>query len=498
MTDREHLTTSKQHDGNEGSGHGTSRRTFLKGTALGLAGAGGLAALAAPKPARAWGDDLAERTPAWVDRADRLSDRALFRKVRRAFVLDKNVTYMNVGTTGSMPRHVLRAYRRNNRLIAENPRENLGGTSAMRARIAPQFGCNPDELVISGNTTEGMCMSLNGVTLEAGDAIITTNHEHPAGIAPLALLRDRRGVAVIPVTLPVGTEQSAFDYVDLFAQAIADARARGLNPRMMVFSAPTFVTGTMLPIRMLADLAIAEGIYTLVDGAHASGMFDLDFHGLGIDFFAGSGHKWQCGPGGTGVWYIRNQTDSNPLPLPRFYPTRTLVYDVFGSDVPVPDGDREPSSDYDVGLFNQSHGNPNYPANQALVDSCDFWTAIGRLRIEDHILGLSDYTKARIVDYWGIEALRCPKDDPELVSALTSFVPLNAFAPTDGARSSEFVTRLREEYGFVVRNTSVAMPQGGPNHRPLRISTHLFHDLDDVDGVIDAAIDLSEKMAAGA
>ena len=230
MTDREHLTTSKQHDGNEGSGHGTSRRRFLKGTALGLAGAGGLAALAAPKPARARGDDLAERTPAWIDRADHLSDRALFRKVRRAFVLDKNFTYMNVGTTGSMPRHVLRAYRRNNRLIAENPRENLGGTSAMRARIAPQFGCNPDELVISGNTTEGMCMSLNGVTLEAGDAIITTNHEHPAGIAPLALLRDRRGVAVIPVTLPVGTEQSAFDYVDLFAQAIADARARGLNP----------------------------------------------------------------------------------------------------------------------------------------------------------------------------------------------------------------------------------------------------------------------------
>ena len=496
MTDRERLTTTVQQDEADRTRLGSSRRTFLKGTALGVAGAGGLAALAVPEPVLAKNNEA----PSWVDKADQLSDQKLFKRVRKSFELDKKITYMNIGTTGSMPSHVLRSYDDNNRLIAENPRENLGGTTAMREQIAPQFGCNPDEIVISGNTTEGMCMTLNGVTLglEAGDAIITTNHEHPSGNAPLALLRDRRGVELIPVTLPVGGEQSASDYVALFAQAIADARASGLNPRMMVFSAPTFVTGTMLPIRSLADLAISEGIYTLVDGAHATGMFDLDFQGLGIDFFAGSGHKWQCGPGGTGIWYIRNQTDSNPLPLPPFYPTRTLVYGVFGGNVPVPDGAREPAADYNVGTFNQFHGNPNYPANQALVESCDFWTAIGRDRIEDHILGLSAYAKARITDYWGSDALRCPANDPELVSALTSFVPLNAFDPTDGTKSSEFVTRLREEYGFVVRNTSVAMPQGGPNHRPLRISTHLFHDLDDVDGVIEASIDLSERMAAGA
>ena len=95
---------------------------------------------------------------------------------------------MNVGTTGSMPKHVLSAYDDNNRLIAKNPRENLGGTTPMREQIAPQFGCNPDEIVISGNTTEGMCMTLNGLTIgmTADDAIITTNHEHPAGTAPLA------------------------------------------------------------------------------------------------------------------------------------------------------------------------------------------------------------------------------------------------------------------------------------------------------------------------
>jgi isopenicillin-N epimerase len=275
--------------------------------------------------------------------------RALFRLVKKAFVLDPRLTYMNVGTTGSVPRHVLKAYEENARLVARNPRENLGGSGAMREALAPQFGCNADEIVISENTTAGMCFTLNGVTLgmEEGDAIITTNHEHSAGRAPMALLRDRRGVEIIPVTLPVGSSHTAQDYVDLFAPAITSARSSGFVPKMLLFSAPTYVTGTMLPIRRLTDLAISEGIHTLVDGAHATGMFNLDLHALGIDFFAASGHKWQCGPGGTGIWYIRNQNESSPLPLPNFYPTYSSAYGS-GETIPVPDGGREPPEDYNV------------------------------------------------------------------------------------------------------------------------------------------------------
>lgn len=472
----------------------TSRRAFLGSTGAGAAGLVAAGTLGVPEPALA-----GRRGLKWLERAGHLPDRRLFKLVKRAFVLDPQLTYMNVGTTGSMPRHVLDAYDDNNRLLARNPRENLGGSGPMREALAPQFGCNADEIVISENTTAGMCFTLNGVTIgmEEGDAIITTNHEHPAGRAPMALLRDRRGVEIIQVTLPVGTAQTPQDYVELFAAAIAKARSGGFTPKMLVYSAPTYVTGTMLPIRRLSELAISEGIYTLVDCAHATGMFNLDFHALGTDFVAASGHKWQCGPGGTGIWYIRNQTESNPLPLPNFYPTYTSRYGVSGGDVPIPEGGREPAEEYDVADFNQSHGRPNYPAYQALVDSCDFWSGIGRQRIENYVLDLSDYCKHLIVSYWGDEALYCPKD-PELVSALTTFVPLNAFDPTDSERSSEFVERLREEYGYIVRNTSVNMPQGGDPHRPLRISTHLFHGFEDVEGVIHACVDLASKFEIGA
>jgi isopenicillin-N epimerase len=482
-------------DESERAGVRASRRAFLGSAGAGAAGLGAVGALGMPRAALAEPAGL----PSWVANVGHLPDARLFKLVKNAFILDPQLTYMNVGTTGSMPRHVLKAYDQNNRLTARDPRENLGGSAAMREALAPQFGCNADEIVISENTTAGMCFTLNGVTLgmDAGDAIITTNHEHSAGRAPMALLRDRRGVQNIPVTLPVGGSQTPQDYVDLFAAAINSARSDGLVPKMLLFSAPTYVTGTMLPIRRLADLAISEGIYTLVDGAHATGMFNLDFHALGVDFFAASGHKWQCGPGGTGIWYIRNQTDSNPLPLPNFYATYTSRHGVSGGEVPIPDGGREPAEEYNVADFNQSHGHPNYPAYRALVDSCDFWTAIGRQRIENYVLDLSDYCKFLIVSNWGEDALYCPTD-PELSSALTTFVPLNAFDPADGDRSSEFVTRLREEYGYVVRNTSVNMPGGGDPHRPLQVSTHLFHEFHDVEGVISACADLASKFEVGA
>jgi hypothetical protein len=56
------------------------------------------------------------------------------------------------------------------------------------------------------------------------------------------------------------------------------------------------------------------------------------------------------------------------------------------------------------------------------------------------------------------------------------------------------VNRLREEYGFVIRNTNVAMPDGSANIRPLRISNHIFHDFRDMDMAFDAIVDLTNKI----
>lgn len=412
--------------------------------------------------------------------------------VRREFQFEQGLQYMNTGTTGSLPVRVRTNYEKNMHQVTLNPRESFGGVAPMRQKLAAQFGANPDEFVISGNTTDGMNMTLHGLIWDRNDAIITTNHEHPGGIGPMSVIADRYGVGIYEVVLPVGGNQESDYYIDLFKRQIDQARRDGRNPKLIVFSSPTYVTGTLLPIRALADLAISERMYTLCDSAHGTGMLNLNCHELGIDFMAASGHKWQCGPGGTGVWYARNRVDEiNPLPLAPFYPVRGQSYRA-GGFAGEPQG-AGGARNYDTAAFNTPGGNPNYPQLLAFVDCCNLWQQIGRQSIEDRIMAMSAHVRARIVNEWGDHAL-ISDANPALACGLTAFMPPGAFDPTNVDESNNFVDRLREEYGFAIRNTSVSMPDGSPNLRPLRISNHIFHNFRDLDMAFDAIVDLTNKM----
>jgi isopenicillin-N epimerase len=434
-------------------------------------------------------------------------DEAFWQSVREAFILDPNVTYMNVGTTGSTPRHVLENYDLNNRRIATNPRETLGGTGPMRTAIANGYGVLPSELVMTTNTTDGMCMSFHGLDYDHKDEIISTIHEHPGGLGPMRTISARRNIPIRYVALPLGPDQTVDQYVDAFEAAIIASKRAGRKPKTMMFSHITYKTGTKLPANELCALARSYGMRTIIDGAHATGMLNLDWHGMGVDLYAASGHKWQCGPGGTGIWYVRNgMYKADNIPLDQFPFWGTLV----SGD---PRGRLNASGQpYDVAAYLQSHGNPNYPEWKALQEVCDYWVQVGRQNIEDHDLGLSAYLKQRIAaTFPGGRGVLTAPDNPALLSALTSFNPFNTRVGTGAgnlaqAKVNEFVNRLRDEYRFVIRNVnyrSTAGPAGVfPTTQPvednwtLRISTHLFHNRGDVDGLVDAMYDLFLKMGA--
>jgi selenocysteine lyase/cysteine desulfurase len=425
--------------------------------------------------------------------------------VENSFTLNQQKLFMNIGTAGSMPRQVLDFFDAANR---EYARESLSGYSnflTLRQRIAPGFGVDPDELVVSYNTSDGMCHAILGIPWRPGDCVITTNQEHPGGNVPLQIAVDRYGVVVRRVILPVGNNQTAAAYAALFQQAIDAARTQGLNVRAMMWSSPTFLTGTMLPIRRLVDVAIANGLISICDGAHLPGMMAYDYAKLGVDFMAGAGHKWQCGPGSTGILVIRNKVRAqyNPLPLPPYFPVVTSSYAPTIGGVPWSQRATGPVETYNIGNVIQSCGSKHTPLINSLGAACDMWDQIGRQTIQDYILGLSSYLKDSIVArFGGTGALYAPKDDPELLSALTSFSPFyyNPSLITQSAASNTFVSRLSNEYGIVVRNTTVPVPNAGggtTNHYPLRVSTHLWHDRRDVDRLVEACLDLAGKMSRG-
>jgi isopenicillin-N epimerase len=452
-----------------------NRRSFL--ALLGAAGAGALTAGTA-----------GAQTPGAGAAALR-NDAEFWRSIRNVFTTNPRLKFMNIGTAGSMPIEVLEVLNTENRRAARESLNGYGNFRAIREQIAPGFGCDADEIVISGNTSDGMCHALFGLQWERGDEIVTTNHEHPGGNAPMALLQDRFGVAIKRVTVPVGNNQKAEDYVELFAKAITP------RTKALVWSSPTYKTGTLLPVRMLAKLASDRGLISICDGAHLPGMMNYSYRESGLDFMAGAAHKWQCGPLGTGILYVRNKvTASNPRPLPVYFPAVTSNYPMTGGLPARATGAKETD---DLAARIQSCGSRNMPVFAATAKACEVWDRIGRGKIEAYTLALSAYLKDKIVAKWGVDSLYSPKDDPRLVCALTAFNPMRRTQDiTDKAKSDAFVKRMQDEYGFIIRNVNFPVPGQDKDHFGVRISTHVWTNATEIDQLVDAMWDLSGKMVA--
>lgn len=205
----------------------------------------------------------------------------------------------------------------------------------------------------------------------------------------------------------------------------------------------------------------------------------------------------------------------NPLPLPAYFPVTTSGLAGTANTAPIIDG-RDSSAQkllvgsvpwasragstlstalFDIAGAIQSCGSKHVPLINAVAESCAMWDSIGRRRIEIYILTLSRHAKEKIAA-WRTGALYAPKDGPELLCALTSLDPFfglpnspngttAAAAIASSTLSGQVVSRMSSEDGIVIRNTTV--PTSNRNRYPLRMSTHLWHDADDIDKVLASA-----------
>ena len=455
-----------------------SRRGFFKTVGVGATAVSGIGAMLHSSPAFAYGGPYAT-----------------------AFGLDPAKTFMNIGTTGSTPIMVLKNLAANNALIARDPTVSFN-TQDMRNLIAPGFGCNPFEIAISGNTTDGMNKILNGIDWQPGDEIITTIHEHPGGDSPMRTISDRRGVVLKRINMPTN---------DAYSDAVILARFQALvtnQTKAIVFSSPPYLTGIRMPEKALCQWAASAGYISIIDGAHGPGMLNLNFHDMGVDFYAGAGHKWQCGPGQTGVLYVRNGstagTYTNTTALTPFWPVDSNQYSLTPGAT-LNGGVRDPADN--VGSLLMSIGNPSYPALRAFTECCGMWDNWGRQNIETYIVNLAQYLRSRLAGIWGQQSLGTPYDanlPHHARIALTSFNPFSpgadynavlspAEAAAQATASNAAVASLRDNQAVVIRNTSVPHSlRGNPTQNadatttshPLRISMHLFHNAADVDNLI--------------
>ena len=216
----------------------------------------------------------------------------------------REYAYLNTGWSGPLSAPVVEAMRRwldleldhgpTTRRVMDD-RIELGGR--MREVTAQLLGADADEIAITGNTTEGLNIVINGLDLGPGDGVVTTSVEHSSGIVPAYYLRERRGVELEIVA--VAAEDTPGAIVERFAAAL------GERARLVIISEISYSTGQLLPLAEIVQAAHRVGALVLVDGAQTAGHIPIDVHASGVDCYAIPSHKWLCGPDGLGALYIR-------------------------------------------------------------------------------------------------------------------------------------------------------------------------------------------------
>jgi isopenicillin-N epimerase len=495
-------------DGISTQGHDIGRRSFLTGLAattlmpsgaFGQAGALGKTGGVATAPASLAADLAAYFT----------QEEPFFAELAKEFTLDPNVVYFMAAQKGSMPKAVLARMKEGLDKTAADPFPVYVEPSARtREAIAKSYGTTADQIAITRNTTDALTLAMMGIDWKAGDEILISPLEHPTGIAIALRIAARYGVVLKQWGVPVGPNVTADEVVAALERRIVPGKTK-----VIFFSSPLWPTGMRLPEAKIAAAATKAGVITVVDGAHYNGMIDPKLDETGIDFFGLCGHKWQCGPGGTGLLYVRNKPNAvNGAPPPQFHLVRSQA-----RNVPF-DGSR---GSFDIGAALSMYGFPESADWRALGDAVAMWDKVGRGRIETWHMKLGAYFLDRLAESFGEEAILRPRRDPALQSGIIGFNPFpRAEQKMDTKLNTDFRTKMLSDYGFRISGLGVGQdgltrgadpetkmfPVGSipnrdpdtlaprPMAHPQRVNACLWNSRQQIDTFVAATKDLVGKM----
>jgi selenocysteine lyase/cysteine desulfurase len=283
-----------------------SRRDFM----VGLSGGVAAAMFRGDAIARAVGagKDAAQTPPHELAREE-----DYWAQIQRAFDVDRTRINFDNGGVSPCPSHVLDQMIRDLRFSNEMPAHHMWNVleprvESVRQDLARDFGCDPEELAITRNASEGMETLILGIDLKRGDEVIVTDQNYGRMLTAWDQRVRREGVVVKSVSFPVPLPTTA-SFVERIKSAI--------TPRTRVIEFPHIVniTGQILPVREVVELARPLGIDVFIDGAHAYAHFPFTRDELQCDYFACSLHKWLMAPIGTGLLYVRKSKIQSIWPL---------------------------------------------------------------------------------------------------------------------------------------------------------------------------------------
>jgi selenocysteine lyase/cysteine desulfurase len=283
----------------------TTRRAFL--------------GLAAGASVAAFRDDGLERVLAAGPGAEKRSadlvarDEEYWREIQKAFTVNRSYVNLNNGGVCPSPRIVQEAMKRYLDLSNEAPTYTMWELlepqiESVRQGLARAFGCDPEEMAITRNASEGLETIQLGLDLEPGDEILTTSHDYPRMLTTWRQRERRDGVVLKTFPFPV-PPPSLDDLAERFEAAITP------RTRVILLCHITNLTGQIFPVKRICRMARERGIEAIVDGAHAFAHFPFTHADLDCDYYATSLHKWLLAPHGTGFLYVRRSKIPKVWPL---------------------------------------------------------------------------------------------------------------------------------------------------------------------------------------
>lgn len=286
----------------------THRRAFIKQLAS-IAGASGLTSLFAL-------DDLiANELSALAASGD---DDAAWAPLRDRYLLAPDIVYFNHGSIGTIPRIVHEAQAAYLRTCESNPWLYMWGGAweepreIVRQKAARLLGCQPTELAITHNTTEGFNTLASGLDLGPGDEVLFSSLNHAGASVCWQHYAAAKGFSVKSFDFPVLDipALTADDVLEIYARNIGD------RTRVLVFPHIDNIVGLRYPVKELTALAKSRGVdIVAVDGAQSVGMIDVDVRSLGVDVYCTSPHKWVQSPKGLGLTYVREEIQERIRPM---------------------------------------------------------------------------------------------------------------------------------------------------------------------------------------
>ena len=192
-----------------------------------------------------------------------------------------------------------------------------------RVKLARLFGCpRPDHVIFTANSTEALNIAISGL-IRPGDHVVTTDCEHNSVLRPLYRLEERGAVLDIAPADRLGRVACE----DLEALLRPDTRA-------VVCTHASNLTGNVLDIARIGEMARRRGALFIVDASQTAGALPIDMEAMGVDVLCFTGHKGLMGPQGTGGLCVRPGGEIEPWKVggsgvhsydrrqPREYPTR--------------------------------------------------------------------------------------------------------------------------------------------------------------------------------